>query len=1517
MRPQPSPRAEHGLRMRPARSVAGALAGVLLLAGLAAGAAPAAADPPTGGTPIVVETFQNAFAPDPGWTVQGDACLTGAAAGATPPAGAAQIPSCVAHRTGPVPPMGGAPNGYLQLTDAAGNRAGSILYNKPVPASSGISVTFEQYQYGGNGADGIGFFLVDGSTSLTQTGGLGGSLGYAQRNNEPGVNGGYLGVGLDAYGNFFTDGENRGANCPTGQRSPTNVSGAVAPNVITLRGPGSGLTGYCWLDATVPKPITNPTHPGTTLNGGTGTLRAATLAASKRTVNVQITPVTPANPVARVIVQVRYTDAGPWVTELDIPAPPNTPSTYKFGFSASTGGSNDVHLIRQTRIETIVPLAALSLEKQVDRTGTALPPVITVGTAIPYQYIVTNTGAPVSDLFITDDQIATADVTCDATSLTTAPAAGSSTTCHGVHIVTAADVAEGEVVNIATANATPAGGGVVTSPEATVTVPLVSAITIAKSVVTPGPYSVGQQVTYRYTLTNTGGSDLRGFVVTDDRVASSTITCSAGQLAPAESTTCTGVYTVQAGQINAAGFVVNTASVRAQTPLGQTVTAGPVQAQIPVATDVAVTKSVDVAAPLVGTNVTFTIQATGNGPATATGVVVTDVVPTGDPVNSVVYQSSTTTAGTYNPATGAWSVGTLATGQTETLTITATVNTGTPFTNTARRTRTDQPDRNAANDVASVTINPVLPSMDIAVTKGVDRDEIPIGGTATFTITAKNSGPQDAVGVQIRDVLPPGLTFVPDPPDDTDTGTYDPVTGLWDIGPLAANATATRTITVIGSALGSYVNLAALTGNPTPPDNNSANNADSASITVVHAVADLAVVKTAFPQQVTLGQEVTYQLQASNLGPDTAFDVVVDDLIPAGVTVLEATTSTGTISADGTTWTIGTLTPGQEAVTATVTARIDQVGTLVNTATIGSPVVDDPDPTNNSSAATVTSSEPELDIAVGKSVVVPSGADPGAVPIGEQVEFTITAENIPGPTADDATEVVLTDALPDGLEFVSSTGDGAYDPATGLWTIDTIVSGATATRTIIVTVTQPISFVNTVTLSSLTQIDSNPSNNTASVQVTGIVLADLAITKSVDPSTARPGDQVTYTVVVTNNGPNDATGVVAYDPFMPAAEIVDFSATTGTFDPVTRVWDIGALDAQDSGTLTVVIEVTRPGWTRNVAVVLGLDQQDPDLANNVGETDLFVPAADIAVGKSAVPGEVFVGENVEFIVTVQNYGPDASGPVVVNDLLPAGLTFVSATPSTGTYDSATGVWTLAGGLDPVDLPGPGRGDPPPQATLRITARVDQAGTFQNVASAPRGVTDVFDPDMTNNTAAAVVTATPMPATLTVTKSVDPGVVTVGTVVTYTIAVANSGPGAAEGVVLTDPFPAGVTPLATDSPGCSIVGGTFECDLGTIEAGETVVVTVTATVDRAGTLVNTVEVSSVTPLDPGSDPTSSADVEAIADDSGGGNGGGGAGGLPVTGGTDPGALPGFAAVLTLTGVLLLLWSRRRRRDSLTS
>jgi hypothetical protein len=153
------------------------------------------------------------------------------------------------------PPFGSTP-GYLQLTDALFNRVGAILYNHALPARGGIDATFEAYQYGGGGytsgghtfppgADGIGFFLVNGAVDLTTAGANGGSLGYAQRTvgttNMPGVHGGVLGVGLHVFGSYANDAESRGNGCATrqpGVGQGGSVPSLLKPNVVGLRGPG-------------------------------------------------------------------------------------------------------------------------------------------------------------------------------------------------------------------------------------------------------------------------------------------------------------------------------------------------------------------------------------------------------------------------------------------------------------------------------------------------------------------------------------------------------------------------------------------------------------------------------------------------------------------------------------------------------------------------------------------------------------------------------------------------------------------------------------------------------------------------------------------------------------------------------------------------------------------------------------------------------------------------------------------------------------------------------------------------------------------------------------------------------------------------------------------------------------------------------------------------------------------------------------------------------------------------------
>jgi MSHA biogenesis protein MshQ len=133
-------------------------------------------------------------------------------------------------------------NGRLQLTNNDPNQSTSITFKQAFPtAGNKLTIEFDHFAYGGNGADGIGLVLSD-ATKTPVPGSFGGSLGYAPRNNvspvQPGFAGGWLGIGFDEFGNYAKATEGR--------------SGGVANNLdsaqaIGVRGAGSGTSGYSWL----------------------------------------------------------------------------------------------------------------------------------------------------------------------------------------------------------------------------------------------------------------------------------------------------------------------------------------------------------------------------------------------------------------------------------------------------------------------------------------------------------------------------------------------------------------------------------------------------------------------------------------------------------------------------------------------------------------------------------------------------------------------------------------------------------------------------------------------------------------------------------------------------------------------------------------------------------------------------------------------------------------------------------------------------------------------------------------------------------------------------------------------------------------------------------------------------------------------------------------------------------------------------------------------------------------------
>src|SRR5262249_62042574 len=153
-----------------------------------------------------------------------------------------------------------------------------------------------------------------------------------------------------------------------------------------------------------------------------------------------------------------------------------------------------------------------------------------------------------------------------------------------------------------------------------------------------------------------------------------------------------------------------------------------------------------------------------------------------------------------------------------------------------------------------------------------------------------------------------------------------------------------------------------------------------------------------------------------------------------------------------------------------------------------------------------------------------------------------------------------------------------------------------------------------------------------------------------------------------------------------------------------------------------------------------------------------------------------VGDPVPFTITLPNPGPAPATGVQINDPLPAGLTFVSATPSQGSYDPATGVWDL------------GTVNPGTPLTLTLAAVVSSPEAQNNIATVGRA--DQFDPKPGNNTAS--VTETPQHSNLAVTNSLTNSAPNVGDTITFTVRVTNAGPDAATGVRIADPLPAGLT-----------------------------------------------------------------------------------------------------------------------------
>ena len=242
--------------------------------------------------------------------------------------------------------------------------------------------------------------------------------------------------------------------------------------------------------------------------------------------------------------------------------------------------------------------------------------------------------------------------------------------------------------------------------------------------------------------------------------------------------------------------------------------------------DLSLTKTVDNTAPFVGDQVTYTLTLNNAGPAVATGIVVRDVLPSG-----LAYLSHS--GGNYSAATGLWTVVALGANQSVVLTIQAQVNATGNYLNCAEvqiqgQLDADSTPGNAAvqdeDDSDCVLITPQA-LIDLSLEKSASVAEATAGDPVSFTITIRNAGPSSATGVSVSEVIPSGFIFEGSL---ASLGSYNPANGIWTVGILATNGTATLTIDVTVAANGDFCNEAFVaTANEQDVDSTSGNGADT------------------------------------------------------------------------------------------------------------------------------------------------------------------------------------------------------------------------------------------------------------------------------------------------------------------------------------------------------------------------------------------------------------------------------------------------------------------------------------------------------------------------------------------------------------------------------------------------------------------------------------------------------------------------------------------------------------------
>ena len=621
-------------------------------------------------------------------------------------------------------------------------------------------------------------------------------------------------------------------------------------------------------------------------------------------------------------------------------------------------------------------------------------------------------------------------------------------------------------------------------------------------------------------------------------------------------------------------------------------------------------------------------------------------------------------------------------------------------------TSDEHPEGNTSNTTVHVRI------VDLAVDKLVNNSVPKYLDMIEYTIVVVNNGPDKSFNVTVGDLLPDGVKFI------SSNGQYNPDIGVWFVGDLDNNESAILKIVVQVIKVGNIINNVNVTG--TGHDTNLTNNNASVSVNVPESVL-LNITKVANSTIIVAGENVGYTVVINNYGPSVASDVVLKDIFSSNELLNLQ------YSLNGVDWfnyngsvSLGDINVGAD-VTVYFRAKVNGSvrGDVLNIVNITTGVDD--------ARGNFTANE-TVNIIANTTLAVIKDAEIKALNPGDTAHFVITV--IAGGSSD-SLNVNLEDILDAGLLDVKSAtyriNGGNLTNYTQIISLGNMHTGSKIVVDIYAAIlnTTGQDIFNCVNVTSDEHPEGNTSNTTIHVNI-----ADLEIIKIVNNATPNYGDEITYTITVRNNGPDNSTNVKVSEVLADNFKFISANASKGYYNLTNGIWVVGNLTNNETAKLVITVKIIKTGFIQNNVSVNGTGF-DPNVTNNNATVNITVPqTADLSVVKIVNVDRVSVGNRITYTIVVKNNGPDTARDVYAVDKLSDALKFVSYKASVGVYDPATGIWTIGNLTNKSN------------ATLEITCIVLKTGVISNEVFVNGSTVDL---NMTNNYGNVSVTVIPAPA----------------------------------------------------------------------------------------------------------------------------------------------------------------------------